>query len=93
MTDVRTVRLTGSIPRNPSMLVARRLRSAAFVRPLMGAVGLDGGRSRLPSRDAAVTPEIRAGFERCLLAAAERSRGYHQIDTDPRVPASREGAQ
>jgi len=85
MTDVRTVRLTGPIPRNPSMLVARRLRSAAFVRPLMGAIGLDGGRSRLPSRDAAVTPEIRPGFE--------RSRGYHQVDTDPRVSASREGAQ
>jgi 4-hydroxy-tetrahydrodipicolinate synthase len=30
-----------------------------FVRPFMEAAGLKGGRSRLPSRDAVVTPEIR----------------------------------
>lgn len=37
-----------------------------FVRPAMAAVGLNGGRSRLPSRDEAVTPEIRAGFQALL---------------------------
>jgi 4-hydroxy-tetrahydrodipicolinate synthase len=37
-----------------------------FVRPSMAAVGLDGGCSRLPSRDEAVTPEIREGFRRLL---------------------------
>ena len=52
-------------------LVARIARATAgeavFVRPAMAAAGLDGGYSRLPSRDAAVTPEIREGF-RSLLA-------------------------
>lgn len=38
-----------------------------FVRPAMAAVGLNGGRSRLPSRDEAATPEIHEGF-RALLA-------------------------
>ena len=51
-------------------LVAKIARATAgeavFVRPLMAAVGLNGGRSRLPSRDAAVTPEIRAGFARLI---------------------------
>jgi 4-hydroxy-tetrahydrodipicolinate synthase len=51
-------------------LVAKIARSTAgeavFVRPAMAAVGLNGGASRLPSRDAAVTPEIREGF-RALL--------------------------
>ncbi len=37
-----------------------------FVRPAMAVRGLNGGHSRLPSRDAVVTPEIRAGFERLL---------------------------
>jgi hypothetical protein len=32
----------------------------------MAAAGLNGGYSRLPSRDVAVTPELRAGFERVL---------------------------
>lgn len=37
-----------------------------FVRPGMRAMGLNGGRSRLPSRDEVVTPEIEAGY-RALL--------------------------
>ncbi len=37
-----------------------------FVRAAMQAVGLDGGCSRLPSRDAVVTPEIIEGFRRHL---------------------------
>jgi 1-pyrroline-4-hydroxy-2-carboxylate deaminase len=37
-----------------------------FVRPSMDLVGLTGGRSRLPSRDEAVTPELREGFRRLL---------------------------
>lgn len=37
-----------------------------FVRPAMAAAGLNGGYSRLPSRDSAVTPELRAGFRRLL---------------------------
>lgn len=35
-----------------------------FVRPAMEVVGLEGGHSRLPSRDAAVTKEIREGFRK-----------------------------
>ena len=52
-------------------LVARIARETAgegvFVRAAMAAVGLSGGSSRLPSRDAAVTPAIREAF-RDLLA-------------------------
>ncbi len=40
---------------------------AVFVRPAMAAVGRNGGYSRLPSRDAAVTADIQEGF-RCLFA-------------------------
>jgi hypothetical protein len=36
----------------------------------MATVGLYGGRSRLPSRDAAVTPEIREGFRRLIEEVA-----------------------
>ena len=54
-------------------LVARIARETAgegvFVRPAMSLVGLDGGVSRLPSRDEAVTPEIRDEFRRILRAA------------------------
>jgi hypothetical protein len=32
----------------------------------MAAVGLNGGCSRLPSRDTAVTPEVRDGFKKLL---------------------------
>ncbi len=39
-----------------------------FVRPAMRAVGLNGGISRFPSRDAAVTPEIQAGFDHLLAS-------------------------
>jgi 4-hydroxy-tetrahydrodipicolinate synthase len=37
-----------------------------FVRPAMEAMGLNGGSSRLPSRDEVVTPEIKAGFRDLL---------------------------
>jgi len=37
-----------------------------FVKPWMEAVGLKGGRSRLPSRDEAVTPEIRKSVKDLL---------------------------
>lgn len=40
-----------------------------FVRPFMEAVGLNGGRSRLPSRDEVVTPAIKQGI-RDLLSEA-----------------------
>ena len=38
-----------------------------FIRPSMAAVGLNGGYSRFPSRDEAVTPEIREGFRALLV--------------------------
>ena len=51
-------------------LVAEIARATAgegvFVRPAMAAVGLNGGYSRLPSRDVAVTPEIRERFKQLL---------------------------
>jgi dihydrodipicolinate synthase/N-acetylneuraminate lyase len=40
-----------------------------FVKPGMEAAGLVGGCSRLPSRDEAVTPEIRKGFVKLLESA------------------------
>ena len=45
-----------------------------FVKPWMEAVGLKGGRSRLPSRDEAVTPEIREGVRK-LLARSQAAVG------------------
>jgi dihydrodipicolinate synthase/N-acetylneuraminate lyase len=39
---------------------------AIFVKAAMEAAGLRGGPSRLPSRDEAVTPEIREGFKKLL---------------------------
>lgn len=57
-------------------LVARIARETAgegvFVRAAMAAVGLSGGYSRLPSRDAVVTPEIREGFRALLAEVTER---------------------
>lgn len=41
-----------------------------FVRPAMDAVGLEGGYSRLPSRDAAVTGEIREGFRKLFVSTS-----------------------
>lgn len=49
-----------------SQIAAQTAGEGVFVRPLMEAAGLNGGYSRLPSRDVAVTPELRAGFERVL---------------------------
>ena len=37
-----------------------------FVKPFMEAVGLRGGHSRLPSRDAAVTQEVREGIRKLM---------------------------
>jgi hypothetical protein len=54
--------LIGQIARNTG-------GEGVFVRPAMEIIGLEGGFSRLPSRDAAVTDEIREGF-RHLLAEA-----------------------
>ena len=42
-----------------------------FVKPGLEAAGLVGGRSRLPSRDEAVTPEVREGFVKLLESARE----------------------
>jgi hypothetical protein len=40
----------------------------------MRARGLRAGRSRLPSRDSVVTPEIQAGFEALLAETREPVR-------------------
>ncbi|MSP13662.1 MAG: dihydrodipicolinate synthase family protein [Chloroflexi bacterium] len=57
-----------------SAMVGKIARQTAgegvFVRPGMAAVGLNGGYSRLPSRDEAVTPEIREEFRRLLADIA-----------------------
>ncbi len=45
----------------------RTAAEGVFVRPFMELVGLEGGHSRLPSRDEAVTPEIKEGI-RALLS-------------------------
>ncbi len=47
---------------------------AVFVRPAMAARGLVGGRSRLPSRDEVVTPEISAGFAALLAEVTATDR-------------------
>ena len=39
---------------------------AVFVRPAMEAAGLKAGYSRLPSRDDAITPELREGFRKLV---------------------------
>jgi hypothetical protein len=57
--------LIGQIARNTG-------GEGVFVRPAMEVVGLEGGHSRLPSRDAAVTEEIRAGFRKLLTEAGAR---------------------
>jgi 4-hydroxy-tetrahydrodipicolinate synthase len=45
-----------------------------FVRPAMAAAGLNGGCSRLPSRDAVVTPQIRDGFKKLLAEIGDAPR-------------------
>lgn len=49
-----------------NQIAAQTAGEGVFVRPGMAAVGLNGGVSRLPSRDEAVTPEIREGFRKLL---------------------------
>ena len=51
-------------------ITAATAGEAVYVRPAMAARGLTGGRSRLPSRDSVVTPEIRAGFTGLLAETA-----------------------
>jgi uncharacterized membrane protein len=46
-----------------------------FVKPWMEASGLTGGRSRMPSRDEAVTPEIREAIRKLL----EESRAQAEV--------------
>ncbi|HVA85175.1 MAG TPA: dihydrodipicolinate synthase family protein, partial [Candidatus Saccharimonadales bacterium] len=53
---------------------ARTAGEAVYVRPAMAARGLNGGRSRLPSRDEAVTPAIAEGFRRLLAEVAVPAR-------------------
>jgi hypothetical protein len=45
-----------------AQIQAQTAGEGVFCRPFMAAAGLTGGFSRLPSRDAAVTPEIREAF-------------------------------
>lgn len=52
-------------------VAARTAGEGVFVRPFMEAVGLTAGRSPLPSRDAAVTPELRREMEDALRNARE----------------------
>jgi 4-hydroxy-tetrahydrodipicolinate synthase len=59
-----------------SMIAAETAGEGVFVRPAMAAVGLNGGCSRLPSRDRAVTPEVRDGFKKLL---AEVSGADHRL--------------
>lgn len=46
-----------------------------FVRPAMAAAGLNGGHSRLPSRDSVVTSRIRDGFKQLLAEIGDAYRG------------------
>lgn len=55
-----------------SQIAAQTAGEGVFVRPAMAAVGLDGGHSRLPSRDDVVTPEIQEGFRQLLAEAGAR---------------------
>ncbi|MGH2530887.1 MAG: dihydrodipicolinate synthase family protein [Thermomicrobiales bacterium] len=48
-------------------ITAETAGEGVFVRPMMAAVGLDGGHSRLPSRDSAVTPEIQDRLRQLLV--------------------------
>ena len=45
---------------------AETAAEAVWVRPAMNALGLKGGRSRLPSRDEAITSRIHEGYRRLL---------------------------
>jgi hypothetical protein len=42
----------------------------------MNALGLKGGRSRLPSRDEAITPSLHEGYEKLLV---EFKAGEEQV--------------
>ena len=47
--------------------------SESWSRKAMEAAGLQGGYSRLPTRDEVITPEIREGFKRLLEEAKARA--------------------
>lgn len=49
-----------------AQVVAETAGEAVYVRPLMEAAGLNGGFSRLPSRDAVVTAALKQGFRQLL---------------------------
>ena len=53
-----------------AQIAARTAGEGVFVRPLMAEAGLRGGRSRLPSRDEAVSPDLHEGFRRLLASMA-----------------------
>ncbi len=52
-------------------IAAATAGEGVFVRPGLEAAGLPSGYSRLPSRDAAITDEVRDGFKRLLESQAE----------------------
>jgi 4-hydroxy-tetrahydrodipicolinate synthase len=64
-------------------IACRTAGEGVFVRAAMAAAGLDGGFSRLPSRDSVVTPSIESGF-RSLLASV---RAGEQVDPAGPGPA------
>ncbi|HZS87182.1 MAG TPA: dihydrodipicolinate synthase family protein [Chloroflexota bacterium] len=57
-----------------SKIASQTAGEGVFVRPAMAAVGLNGGHSRPPSRDSAVTPELRQGFKTLLAEASDAGR-------------------
>jgi 4-hydroxy-tetrahydrodipicolinate synthase len=57
-------------------IAAQTAGEGVFVRPAMKEAGLHGGWSRLPSRDDAITPDIRLGF-RELLAQVSPTVAMH----------------
>ena len=54
-----------------TMITSQSAGEGIFVKPWMEAVGLKGGRSRLPSRDQAVTQEIKDGIKKFLESYAQ----------------------
>ena len=57
-----------------SMIACETAGEGVFVRPAMAAAGLNGGHSRLPSRDGVVTQEVREGFKKLLAEVAGAHR-------------------
>lgn len=57
-------------------IAAQTAGEGVFVRPFMDAVGLETGASPLPSRDAVVTPALRADVEAILRNARELTEAF-----------------